>query len=139
MNIRTEKWNGCKIRFVEKEPSEWWAVASDVARALGYRDANSLTRILDDEEKDTHNVSTLGGKQKMSVISEFGIYEAIFNSRRDEAKDFKKWVKEVIKELRQQSGLEGFQIFRMLDKEHQKETMSRLSQSLNKPDRKSVV
>src|SRR5690625_2785069 len=137
--MKVENWNGHEIRFVEKEPSEWWAVARDVSNALGYRDANSLTRILDVEERDTHIVSTLGGKQKMSVISEFGIYEAIFNSRRDEATDFKKWVKEVIKELRHQSGLEGFQIFRMLDKEHQKEMMSKLSESLNKPDRKSVV
>lgn len=36
MNIRIENWNGHEIRFVEKEPSEWWAVAEDVAKATGY-------------------------------------------------------------------------------------------------------
>lgn len=36
MNIRTENWNGHEIRFVEQEPSEWWAVAEDVAKATGY-------------------------------------------------------------------------------------------------------
>src|SRR5699024_529585 len=37
--------------------------------------------------------------------------------------------KNIIKELREQSGLEGFQIFRTLDKKHQKETMERLRNS----------
>ena len=42
MNIRTETWNGHEIRFVEKEPSEWWAVAKDVAKALGYKHAPTM-------------------------------------------------------------------------------------------------
>src|SRR5690625_6995131 len=73
--------------------------------------------------------------QNFLVVSEFGLYEVIFSSRKKEAKDFKRWVFEVIKDLRKQSGLEGFQIFRMLEKEHQKEMMSKLSQSLKKPKR----
>lgn len=75
----------------------------------------------------------------MIVISETGIYEAIFNSRRQEAKAFKKWVKQVIKQLRQSTGLEGFQIFRMLDKEHQKEAMRKLKESLEKPVRVDFI
>lgn len=75
----------------------------------------------------------------MIVISETGIYEAIFNSRRQEANAFKKWVKQVIKQLRQSTGLEGFQIFRMLDKEHQKEAMRKLKESLEKPVRVDFI
>ncbi|MCY7486379.1 Bro-N domain-containing protein [Paenibacillus alvei] len=139
MNIRVENWNGHDIRFVEKESSEWWAVASDVAKALGYRMASDMTRFLDSEEKGTHNVRMEEVSRKMSLISETGIYEAVFNSRRDEAKDFKRWVKQLIKTLRQSTGLEGFQIFRMLDKDHQREAMRNLSSSLRQPIRRDFI
>lgn len=135
MNIKTENWNGHEIRFVERGSGDWWAVAADVAKALGYRMASDMTRLLEPEEKDTHNVRTPGGNQEMVVISETGIYEAIFNSRRKEAREFKKWIKRVIRELRQSTGLEGFQIFRMLDKEHQKEAMAKLKAGLRHPVR----
>ena len=141
MNIRIENWNGHEIRFVEKEPSEWWAVAKDVAEALGYKHSPTMVRRLDDEEKNTVSIrhSNKRGNPNVTIISEIGIYESIFGSELKEAKEFKKWVKEVIKELRQQSGLEGFQIFRMLDKEHQKEMMSKLSKSLERPKRKHFI
>ena len=59
---------------------------------LGYGQTNDLTRILDDDEKGTHNVRTLGGEQEMSVINESGLYHAIFKSRKDGAQRFRKWV-----------------------------------------------
>ncbi len=141
MNIRTEDWNGYGIRFVEVEPSEWWAIAKDVADALGYSHTPTMVRRLDGEEKNTMPIrhSNKRGNPNVSIISEVGIYEAIFGSELKEAKEFKRWVKNVIKELRQQSGLEGFQVFRMMDKNHQKETMSKLSQSLQKPKRINFI
>lgn len=39
----------------------------------------------------------------------------------------------------QSSGLEGFQIFRMLDKEHQKEMMGKLSHALQHPVRVDFI
>lgn len=69
-----------------------WFVASDVAAALDYRDAEKLTRMLDDDEKGTQIVGTLGGNQEMLVINESGLYSAILRSRKLEAKRFKKWV-----------------------------------------------
>lgn len=32
--MKTEIWNGHSIRFVEKESGDWWAVLSDVAKAI---------------------------------------------------------------------------------------------------------
>lgn len=89
--MKTEIWNGHKIRFVEKE-GEWWAVAKDVAEALGYRDAHNMVRNLDKEMLSKSIIETAGGPQEMLIISEFGIYEAFFNSRKPEAKDFKHWL-----------------------------------------------
>lgn len=132
INTKTEEWNGHKIRFVEKD-GEWWAVAKDVADALDYRDSYNMTRLLDKADKGTHKVRTLGGEQTLSVISEFGVYDAVFNSHKPEAKDFKRWVYDMLKTLRQSSSLEGFQVFRMLDREHQKEMMSKLNHALKRP------
>lgn len=134
MNMKTENWNGHDIRFIEVN-NEWWAVAKDVATALGYTHTPHMTRRLDEDEKNTVRLkdSIKKGNPNTIVISEVGIYEAVFGSELKEAKEFKKWVKDVLKTLRQSAGLEGFQIFRMLDKEHQKETMAKLNKSLRKP------
>lgn len=130
---------GHKIRFVETEVDEWWAVAKDVSEALGYRDAFNMTRNLDADEQSTHKVSMGKFTRKMTIISEMGIYEAVFNSERKEAREFKKWVKQTLKELRKASGLEGFQIFRMLDKEHQKEAMERLKEGFRDPSKPDFI
>lgn len=56
-----------------------------------------------------------------------------FKSRKKEAEAFQDCIFDIIKELRQSTGLEGFQVFRMLDKEHQKEAMTKLSHAITEP------
>ncbi|MCI2789867.1 phage repressor protein [Staphylococcus warneri] len=127
--------NDKEIRFTEKD-GEYWAVAGDVAKVLGYSQTSNMLRMIDKEDVTTHNVKVTSNSkyarktQKVSIISEYGIYEAIWNSRRDEAIEFKKWVKQVIKELRQSTGLKGYEAFRMLDKEKQKEAMDNLKNGI---------
>ena len=131
---KLEQWNGHSIRFVEHN-SEWWAVLADIARALNLRTDKVKMRLEDDHLSRVGIKDNLGRQQEMLIVNEFGIYETIFSSRKPEAKAFKVWVFEIIKQLRQQSGLEGFQAFRMLDKQHQKNTMTLLSngfQEVNK-------
>ncbi len=92
--------NNAAIRAVNKD-GEIWFVASDVAAVLDYRNAPDMTRLLDDDEKGTHFVRTLGGKQEVTVINESGIYHAVLKSRKPEAKAFRKWVtKEVLPAIR---------------------------------------
>ena len=47
---------------------------------------------LDEDEKGVCNVYTPGGMQDMTVINESGLYNLIFRSRKDEAKQFRRWV-----------------------------------------------
>ena len=103
--MKTELWNGYPIRFVEKD-DEWWAVAKDVAEALGYAKTENMTKRLRAKYKGTAKWNTLGGEQEMVVLSEQGIYKAIMNSHKPEAEDFEDWVFTILKTLRQQSGLE---------------------------------
>lgn len=132
-NMRTETWNGQKIRFVEKEPGDWWAVLKDVTDTLELGTREVSRRLSDDVLSKHHVPDSLGRLQEMLIVNEYGIYEAVFESRKKEAKEFKRWVYEMLKTLRKASGLEGFQVFRMLDKEHQREAMARLNANLSKP------
>lgn len=138
MNIKVENWNGFEIRFVEKEPNEWWAVLKDIAEAMELT-AKGVKQRLPKEVISNYPLRTAGGIQDVLIVDEYGIYETVFESRKKEAKEFKRWVFEMLKQLRQSSGLEGFQIFRMLDKEHQKETMTKLQQSLLKPTKVNFI
>lgn len=93
------------VRVIPNGNGDVWFVAADIAAALGYRDSFNMTRVLDDDEKGTHNVSTLGGEQELMVINESGVYSAIFRSRKENAKKFKKWVtSEVLPSIRKTGG-----------------------------------
>lgn len=92
------------IQVINKN-GEAWFIASEVAAMLGYRDSYNMTRILDNDEKGTHNVSTLGGNQDVSVVNESGFYHAAFKSRKPEVKPFRKWVtSEVLPTIRKTGG-----------------------------------
>ena len=131
--MKTEIWNNHEIRFVEKD-GEWWAVLKDVCDALDLK-SKRVSERLEKGVVSNDLLQTPGGMQTMLIVSEFGIYDTVFQSRKKEAKEFRVWVYEMLKTLRQSSGLAGFEIFRMLDKEHQKAAMSRLSRSLEHPVR----
>lgn len=136
--MKIEHWNGYDIRFVEHN-GEWWAVLADIAKTLSLRTDKVKSRLEDDHLSKVTIIDSMGRNQEALIVNEFGIYEAIFSSRKPEAKSFKLWVYETIKQLRQATGLEGFEIFRMLDKEHQKEAMARLSNSLGSISKKDLI
>ena len=106
-SVQSFNFNQNQIQVINKD-GEAWFVASEIAAMFGYRDAANLTRILDDDEKGTHNVSTLGGKQDVSVINESGFYHAAFKSRKAEVKPFRKWVTtEVLPAIRKTGSYSG--------------------------------
>ena len=93
-----------QIRTVTKD-NEPWFVASDIAKALGYRMASDLVRRIDDDDKGTHIMSTQGGEQAMLIINESGFYSSILNSKLESAKRFKHWVtSEVLPSIRKSGG-----------------------------------
>lgn len=96
--------NGQQVRtvLVDGEPG---FVASDVAKILGYRDAEKMTRRLDDEDRGTRSVGTPSGVQQMTVISEPGLYAAVLGSKVPGAREFKRWVThEVLPAIRKHGG-----------------------------------
>ena len=136
--MKIENWNGYNIRFIEKD-GEWWAVLKDVCEALGIKTKHAKTRLKDEVVSTDHIKDEAGRLQEMLIVNEFGIYDTVFQSRKKEAKEFRYWVYEMLKTLREKSGLEGFEVFRMLDKDHQKEMMKSLSKGLRKPVRVDFI
>lgn len=121
------------VRVVERSGEPWW-IATDIAKVLGYRESERMTRFLDDDEKGPHNVGTLGGEQTMTVINESGLYSAILRSRRDEARRFRKWVTaEVLPQLRK-TGAYGRPAVSPDKQARQLLTLDRLMTSLIKTD-----
>lgn len=137
--MKIEYWNGHRIRFIEIK-GEWFAVLKDVCDALGLLTWKVNQRLEDDLLKRGVTVEDTSGRmQEMILIDEFGIYDTIFRSNKPEAKDFKRWVYGMLKDLRESTGLKGFEVFRMLDKEHQKEMMKELQSGLRHPVRVDFI
>lgn len=59
-----------------------------------------LLRVIDESEKVTNIVCTPGGKQSALFLTEDGLYEVLMQSRKPIAKQFKRKVKEILKEIR---------------------------------------
>lgn len=80
------------IRTLMKDGDPWF-VGKDIALALGYSDtAKAITRHIEDEDKGVDEMTTPGGKQKIVIINESGMYCLILSSKLPNAKKFKRWV-----------------------------------------------
>ena len=147
--MRVENWNGYDIRFVEKDGEWYAILkdicdalglrSSDVSQRL---DSDMMIKIkvdrkstvananIEDEEDndqcyyrfdtDPNVVNSRGAKTfHMIAVNEMGIYEALYASRKLEARKFRKWSASVMQKLRRKIGLEQYEVMRMTDKDIQ--------------------
>lgn len=117
-NMKIENWCGYKIRFIEYN-GEWWAVLKDICDALELRTDKVSSRleewmiekvIVTQSDNPSKGVRK---KQNMIIVNELGIYEALFASRKPEAKAFRVWNAKIMQKLRKFVGLDGHQVFEM--------------------------
>jgi prophage antirepressor-like protein len=127
-NMKIETWCGHDIRFIEIN-GEWWAILKDICDALKLRtdgvaqrlDPSMLERVrVEVSDHRSNGVTSRARKtQDMLAVNELGIYEALFASRRLEARKFRRWSASVMQKLRSRVGLEGYEVMRMTDKDIQ--------------------
>lgn len=125
--IRTESWCGYDIRFVDVN-GEWYAILKDICDALGLK-SKHVSQRLDPSmmervriEDGSNDLNSRGAKSFwMLAINEIGIYEALFASRRLEARKFRRWTAEVMQKLRSRVGLKGYEVMRMTEPEVQED------------------
>ena len=128
--MRTESWCGHDIRFIEVD-GEWWAILKDICDALDLRtdkvasrlDPDMLERVrVDVCDHLSREVRSRARKtQDMLAVNEIGIYEALFASRRLEARKFRRWSATVLQKLRNQVGLEQYEVMRMTEPDIQED------------------
>ncbi len=72
------------VRVVHVNGNPWWVV-KDVCKCLGISKHRDALARLDDDERGSVVVDTLGGPQEVGACNESGIYSLIFESRKPEA------------------------------------------------------
>lgn len=94
-----------QLRVVQNDDGLPVFVAKDVCNILGITNYRDAVARLDDDERVSVIVDTLGGKQHTNGITESGLYKLIMVSRKDEAKPFQRWVThEVLPSIRKNGG-----------------------------------
>lgn len=82
---------GSLLRTINEGDTIWF-VAKDVCDALELSDVSMSVARLDDDEKGTRKVCTLGGEQSLLCVNESGLYALILRSNKPQAKPFRKWI-----------------------------------------------
>lgn len=89
--LQTFTYQDSPIRTVQLD-GEPWFVLKDVCAVLGISKYRDTADRLDEDERGSARVDTLGGAQDMTIINESGLYNVILRSDKPEARPFRKWV-----------------------------------------------
>jgi len=90
-----------QIRTVTKD-NEPWFVATDICKALELSNPTMATQRIDEDERSKCN---LGRQGEAVIVNEFGLYNLVLASRKQGAKEFKRWIThEVIPSIRKSGG-----------------------------------
>jgi len=79
-------------------------LAKDIASWIGHSNVSKMVASVDEEEKRLHQLSTLTNGYSATFLTEDGLYEVLMQSRKPIAKQFKKQVKEILKQIRLTGG-----------------------------------
>lgn len=97
--FKNQEFGSVRTLVVNNEP---WFVGKDIAESLGYTATEKAIRThIDGDDKGVTEMDTPGGKQKVVIINESGLYSLVLSSKLPSAKKFKRWVtSEVLPALR---------------------------------------
>lgn len=148
-NIKTESWCGYDIRFIEIDGEWWAILKDicDALNLKTFKIAQRLepcmlervkVDVSDIPSRDVRyehrqvksidknmigkDIGRRPGDNKtrwMLAVNELGIYEALFASRRLEARKFRTWAGTVMQKLRSTVGLQQYEVMRMTEPEIQ--------------------
>ncbi len=104
MNQLTKVFEGQSVRILGDEETPLF-VLSDVCKVLDLSTPARVKERLTEGVSSTHTLQTTGGPQQVTVINEDGLYDVILDSRKPQAKRFRKWVtSEVLPSIRKHGG-----------------------------------
>lgn len=84
---------GGQLRTLTDEHGKPWVLAGDACAALDIVNiGNALARLDDDEKSSIRIADGTPGNPNKAIVNEPGLYSLIFQSRKPEAKAFKRWI-----------------------------------------------
>lgn len=89
--------------FLARDVAEWIDYAKT---GNGSFDVNKMLKMVDDEEALTRKVFVSGQNREMWFVTENGLYEILMQSTKPVAKEWKKKIKEILKEIRKKGKYE---------------------------------
>ena len=87
--IQTFNFNAATLRTLTDENGDPWFVGKDVCDILEISNPSDALKRLDDDERARFN---LGRQGETNIINEAGLYTLVLDSRKPEAREFKRWV-----------------------------------------------
>lgn len=69
-----------------------WFAASDLARALGFRDGYAIARSVQERDKAYPELETEGGRQRSAIISDIGLIVFAARSPKPFSRKLLQWV-----------------------------------------------
>ena len=79
-------------------------LAKDVTNWIEHSDVSMMLKKIDEDEKLLQRLFVSGQNREMWFLTENGLYEVLMQSRKPIAKQFKKEVKKILKQIRQTGG-----------------------------------
>ena len=90
-----------KIYGTKENP---YFLAKDVKEWIEHSDVSMMLKKIDEEEKLVQTLFVSGQNREMWFLTEDGLYEVLMQSRKPIAKQFKKEVKKILKQIRKTGG-----------------------------------
>jgi|GEM_PF-6307819 len=101
-DVQLYNFHGNDVRVLVLDGQEPRFVAKNISDVMGYTHTPHMLRHINPLNNSVHKLdSNQRGNPNVKAINEAGLYEAILNSRRPEAQEFKRWVtSEVLPSIR---------------------------------------
>ena len=91
MSIELFSYESTEIRTVDIDRQRW-AVAADICRALDIKDVRRAVERLDEADRRSTPIRSVGQNRNMWVVSEDGATDLVLDSRKPEARRFRRFL-----------------------------------------------
>ena len=93
-----------EVRTITRDGEPWFVLA-DLCKVLDLSSPHKVAERIADDMKDRSSIPTLGGVQRVTIVSEAGMYAVIMRSDKPESEPFRRWVtSEVLPSIRKRGG-----------------------------------
>lgn len=87
------------ITIIKEEPNRYLFKASEIGKILDLTNIRMSIQNFDEDEKCVRKAYTVRGDKDMIFLTSRGVYRLLYNSKKPEAKRFRKWVGDILDDI----------------------------------------